>query len=423
MSCSQSPTTRRVFMAVARRYDLDESQATAVWHKTLARSYGSPDAPGNPVAWASVVDGESRAQIMSDMDDRTVNRHLAALNKSRLDPPDERRVNATVTYLDKAERARAALDRQTRAGAALRGVSWARYEERVHAYREQYKALPRDQRPSPPQEWVDGVTTRDRGAMSMPTDKATQWAYYRAQADPDAFPQPRRTIMSIDIETAGPPDKTGMEPENGQVIEVGISERDAATGEKVGYYSQLVKPEQSDYGMGAVHVHNITEDMVADQPAWNDVAPHVAARVNGSVILAQNAHYERRWLTHHLRGQGLDWRPSGTIDTLDVARQHFDLPNYKLGTICENVGVHYDTGGDAHRAGHDADVAADAWFSMRKRIHETYSADPARARLPQPPHGPPPRKRGIRWAPGDPVQPDPWQTKPAGTASTEGAAP
>lgn len=261
-------------------------------------------------------------------------------------------------------------------------VAAAYYE----AYRDQYKTdfanLPPAERPDPPTAWVRGEFSqsgyaRDFNSNYAPHDPASVYAIYRLRADDKAVPdylKHSRSIASIDLETAGPEGTAGFEPENGRIIEVGIQVYTPA-GKKVSQLDQMVKPEEdflNKYGTGAENVHQINRRDLDSKPSWSQVQNEVADRLQGKVLLAQNHKFEKKWLAHHLDDFDTN---IPIIDTLDVSRKHYDLPNHKLETICNANKVEYTNG---HRALHDAEVAATAFFQQRKTIQKAWDSKAAR---------------------------------------------
>lgn len=387
------PGTRAILGVLTAKHDLDAEQTRAVFRKERKRARVPANDP-TQTEWDSFIDGQLRALVLNpEVDPQDFDRCARDLHAARSHVPDARTF-VTLQGIDlRAEKAVKAVRRQINSAAALHGVDPDVAAERYEAFRDQYRRvysrMPAAERPAPPDEWVTGFTTIDMMAVSAPHDKATQWAMYRCQADPDAFggggPQ---GFASIDLETAGPEGKAGFNPENGSIIEVGIIEY-AHDGTETGRYSQLVSPDPEvarRCGTGAVAIHGITMQDVDGAPSWETVAPEVSARLANRAMLAQNARFEQDWLDHHLHSQGYDydrWAP--TVDTMCIARQHLaNLPNRRLATICEEVGVAYT---DGHRALHDADVTGKAFFALRNRITDTYAADARRQGLTQPPTG------------------------------------
>ena len=379
--------------AMGALYGLDDDQAASVWRGAWKRAQPNKNPP-SLAKWQAHVDAQIERLALSEhvSQDQFEALHRA-LRRARAAAPDPHTFAAMKDLSERADKAVRAVRRQQEVVVALRGASSEEVAERYRAYRAQYQTdfahLPAAQRPDPPEEWVRGYGSKDMMAVSSPQDRATLYAMYRMQADPDAFEtNPEQRFASIDLETAGPEGKDGFTPANGAIIEVGIVEHDAY-GVEVSRYSQLIHPGEevlARCGTGAVQVHGITPADVAGKPSWATVAPQIAARLDGRVMLAQNARFERDWLAHHMGAQSQPFEYYGpTVDTLTIARQHWaDLPNHRLSTICGRVGVAYT---DGHRAEHDADVTARSFFAMRDKIHADYLANPVRANVPQPPRG------------------------------------
>lgn len=263
--------------------------------------------------------------------------------------------------------------------AAFRGVHGSEMEKQFHAYADQYRDLPEDERPVPPAEWLAAKVPGHPGYKTLKAkDPASIWAAYRCQSDPDGISGDAH-YASIDLETSGPSDNRAFMPKFGAIIEVGIVVYDRH-GDEVERYESLIRPSDEAanrvnedgtlQGTGAVDIHNITMDDVKDAPDWETISPEIKRMMSGRVTLAQNSPFENTWLEHHMGEENFD-KGRGMSDTLVVARNNFVLENHKLSTICEKVGVEYTNG---HRAMHDAEVAAHAFFAMHNLFEEEYRA-------------------------------------------------
>ncbi|WP_114906825.1 PolC-type DNA polymerase III [Ornithinimicrobium murale] len=357
-------------------WDTDQVQAMYASSVRRAAEKDPPEATKLARQWKSFCTGRARkAQDRDLADDYT---ELAA------HPPEPDEAMATMRMNDREHRARRSMDSITADLSATRGVSRREFDDYVAAARAQYQdtlaELPDDQRPCPPQEWVTGLRSC-WPQRSLPGDPATLYALYRAEADPDAFPARTRSFASVDLETAGPNGKEGFDPVHGCIIEVGVVRYDE-TGSVTATYSQLVHPmpaAQESYRTGAVNIHGITWDDVADAPPWEQVAPQTSAALSRATLVAHNAKFEKKWLGHHLPGFDEN---TPTVDTLLLAQRNYgNLESHQLGAMCEYFGVDYTAG---HRAEHDARVAAEMLFAARADITDRYTADPAFAGLPDP---------------------------------------
>jgi DNA polymerase III epsilon subunit-like protein len=305
-----------------------------------------------------------------------------------LTPPDDATMRAYEYFPRALDRSKATLDREIRSASALQSVNKEVAQAYYEAYREQYKkefaGLSDSERPDPPEPWVRGELsqsgyTKNPDTAFAPRDPASLYAAYRLRSDDEATPdflKNSRTIASTDLETAGPIGRSGFDPENGHIIEIGIVSYNSK-GKELSRYEQLIKPDQAfldEHGTGAEDVHHISQEDLKNSPSWNRVRATVAKNLEGKVLLAQNSPFEYRWLKHHLPNFNND-RLLPVIDTLDISKHHLDLPNHQLETICGAVGVPYTSG---HRATHDAEVTGQAYFELRKYIKKTWNSKPAR---------------------------------------------
>ncbi len=368
---------------------LDSAQVDDLYARAHAHA---PAAVVDPAVWDAWCSRHSLAALEGDAPDTDSALEISAgFQALRHSPPtDPRAQHACVDFDALQQRATTALRRQTASIAAMRGVDPDEAAERIAAFRRQYAeefAALHDTslRPDPPTQWVQGFSRKDMTSAGAPRDPATLYAVYRAQADPEAFVSAPRRYAVVDLETAGPPGKEGFAPENGSIIEVGVVTYDER-GTEVDRYSSMVAPlpgAEDTYRTGAVSVHGITWDDVADAPEWREVAPRLAERLRGAVLVAQNDQFERSWLGHHLTRAGVPFdRHAPGVDTMRLAQQHLGLSNHRLQTICAALDVEYTRG---HRALHDAEAAGRAFFAMRRRIHDEWSASPVHHDLDHPP--------------------------------------
>jgi exodeoxyribonuclease X len=159
------------------------------------------------------------------------------------------------------------------------------------------------------------------------------------------------TYVVVDVEGNGaqPPDlvEVAVTPIYGGVI-----------GEPA---SWLVKPEQPITHF-ARRIHGITNDDVADAPAFDDVKPAVLDALNAhglkaDALIAHNAHVDVGVLQRKLG----DWECPEVFDTLKLARRLLpDADSYKLGALVEafKLAEGLPDGLAPHRATYDTLVTA-----------------------------------------------------------------
>ena len=158
---------------------------------------------------------------------------------------------------------------------------------------------------------------------------------YASQIDGDLIEAP---FAIIDLET------NGLDKNKHRVIEIAVK-RISPTGDPIDEIATLIDPESLD--IGPTFIHHIKAEDVIGAPKFVDFAPSLVARLSGSIAVAHHAAFEDGFLgTEFARiGEGLNAIPC--IDTLWLARQVIDLPNYKLATVLDWFGIPEE---DSHTA-------------------------------------------------------------------------
>ena len=142
----------------------------------------------------------------------------------------------------------------------------------------------------------------------------------------------------VDVET------TGLYKAD-RIVEIAVVTMDA-TGAVTDVFETLVNPGRD---VGPTWLHQVTASMVASAPSFQDVAHHVASRLDGAVVAAHNLPFDRRMLATEFTSAGIDVHWGEGLDTLRVT-------GCKLGVACSDHGVAF--GGDAHSALADAHATA-----------------------------------------------------------------
>lgn len=187
--------------------------------------------------------------------------------------------------------------------------------------------------------WWDGDAwtghTIDRSALPPPpSDDPVSGATHRLAH----LPTTAERLAVVDVET------TGLYNSD-RVVEVAIVTLDAS-GVVVDEFETLVNPGRD---VGPTWIHQVTASMVRDAPAFDEVAHHVASRLDGAVCVAHNLRFDRRMLTNEFDRAGIsvDWGVG--LDTLSVT-------GCKLGIACRERGIEFH--GAAHSALADARATA-----------------------------------------------------------------
>ena len=160
---------------------------------------------------------------------------------------------------------------------------------------------------------------------------------------------------------------TGLDPALGnRVIEIGAVEivNRQSTGK---HFHRYINPER-DSEEGALQVHGITSEFLADKPKFREVAREFLDYVTGAELVIHNAPFDIAFLNHELRL--LDMKPVKTycpsvIDTLKLARELHPGKRNSLDALCDRLGVD-NSGRTLHGALLDAELLADVYINLTR---------------------------------------------------------
>ncbi|TRZ88033.1 MAG: 3'-5' exonuclease [Streptomycetaceae bacterium] len=134
----------------------------------------------------------------------------------------------------------------------------------------------------------------------------------------------------VDLETSG------LEPSGARVIEIAILLMNAE-GVILEEYATLINPGNGE--VGPTFIHHITEEAVSTAPTFKEVAGDILQRLDNRIIVAHHAAFEDKFLASEFRRAGIKLPPLPALDTLWLARQVVELPNYKMQTVLQKYGV------------------------------------------------------------------------------------
>jgi DNA polymerase III epsilon subunit family exonuclease len=137
-------------------------------------------------------------------------------------------------------------------------------------------------------------------------------------------------LVVVDVET------TGLSPRYGdRVVEIGLVR---AEGGVEATFQSLVNPCYP-ISPGAMAVHGITQEMVESAPAFGELAETIWPILDGAILVAHNAPFDLSFLNAERDELGLPPLRNRVIDTLALARRHFQFPRNGLGVIAEALGI------------------------------------------------------------------------------------
>jgi DNA polymerase III subunit epsilon len=152
----------------------------------------------------------------------------------------------------------------------------------------------------------------------------------------------------VDVETTGGSPLTGH-----RVTEIAaVIVRDGRLAE---VFETLVNPERSIPPF-ITRLTHITPSMVRDKPRFREIAPRVAALLEGCVFVGHNAAFDRRFIEAEVARAGCDWRGDRVLCTVRLARRLVPhLRRRSLDHLAHHYGVPIT---NRHRAMGDAMATA-----------------------------------------------------------------
>jgi len=165
--------------------------------------------------------------------------------------------------------------------------------------------------------------------------------------------------LVLDTET------TGLEPSQGhRIIEIGVVEMidRRLTGNNFHIYLQ---PDR-EIDAGAIEVHGITNEFLADKPRFEDIAEELADYLRGAEVIIHNAPFDVGFIDAEFQRleNGLTMGSlCEVIDTLVMAREMHPGQRNSLDALCGRYDVD-----NKHRTKHgallDSEILADVYLAM-----------------------------------------------------------
>ena len=159
---------------------------------------------------------------------------------------------------------------------------------------------------------------------------------------------------------------TGLEPSEGhRIIEIGAVElfNRRHTGRS---FHQYLQPDRH-IDEGAVEVHGITTDFLADKPRFVDVVEDFLEFIRDAELIIHNAPFDVGFINHELRLLGASWgsldRYCHVLDTLALARKLHPGQKNSLDALCKRYSVD-NSRRELHGALLDAEILADVYLAM-----------------------------------------------------------
>lgn len=161
----------------------------------------------------------------------------------------------------------------------------------------------------------------------------------------------------LDLET------TGLSPWFGdRVCEIGIILTEGKRIKK--RYQQLVNP-QRPLSPAAASTNQLSDAELAQAPLFQQVLRDVESLLRDSVVVCHNAQFDLQFLDNEYRRARRELQIPNLIDTLLMARNHFDFPSNSLTNIAAEFNIQNP---EAHRALADALTDKNIFFAMMELL-------------------------------------------------------
>ena len=159
---------------------------------------------------------------------------------------------------------------------------------------------------------------------------------------------------------------TGLEPSQGhRIIEIGCVEmiNRRLTGNN---YHQYIHPDR-EIDEGALAVHGISNEFLADKPRFDDIIADFIDYIDGAELIIHNAPFDVGFMDHEFRLAGTQFGTTSdyctVTDTLVMARKMRPGKKNNLDVLCNEFEV-----SNAHRELHgallDAELLAEVYLRM-----------------------------------------------------------
>ncbi len=159
---------------------------------------------------------------------------------------------------------------------------------------------------------------------------------------------------------------TGLEPSRGhRIIEIGCVElvNRRLTGN---HFHVYINPRR-EVDDGAMEVHGITNEFLADKPYFEDIADSFIEYVKGAELVIHNAPFDVGFLNHEfnlLEKESVKISDICTVlDTLVLARQMHPGQKNSLDALCKRYFID-NSQRDLHGALLDSEILADVYLAM-----------------------------------------------------------
>lgn len=159
---------------------------------------------------------------------------------------------------------------------------------------------------------------------------------------------------------------TGLDPGEGhRIIEIGCVE--LINRRRTNNDFQAYCDPGREIDEGALGVHGITNEFLADKPRFAEIARELLEYLKDAELIIHNADFDTNFLNHELERIGPELGVitdyCNVVDTLKMARQAHPGQRNDLDTLCQRYTID-NTQRTLHGALLDAEILADVYLAM-----------------------------------------------------------
>jgi DNA polymerase-3 subunit epsilon len=164
---------------------------------------------------------------------------------------------------------------------------------------------------------------------------------------------PDTPLAFVDVET------TGCAFDRSRVIDVAVI---GVRGDELEFEWQSLVNPGARIPDGITALTGIDNDMLADAPAFDDIAREVRARLEGRVFVAHNVRFDYGFIRREFARTGGEWR-APNLCTVRLSRALYPRDaHHNLDAVMERHGIQV---ANRHRALPDAQVLLEFWRQLR----------------------------------------------------------
>ncbi|MDX2103979.1 MAG: exonuclease domain-containing protein [Alphaproteobacteria bacterium] len=209
---------------------------------------------------------------------------------------------------------------------------------------------------------VDGVSLAVRMSplpdqavlIQLPAD-APRLAAFGAVPTPavidDDLPLDQLPVVVLDTET------TGLKPETDRIVSIGAVRMTGTRRHRAGTIDLLVRPDVP-VPLVSAEIHGLTDAMLANEPPFADLWPHVETVLTGCVLVGHHVIFDALILRAEVERNGLVWPDILTLDAGKLFKRFDTRAPDGLDELAEHLGM---TPLGRHTALGDALLTADVW--------------------------------------------------------------